>query len=376
MVTVSLRTKSRLKVNPIRRTVYRTLVTCGAKPSELAQLDTQDDVEKLGKKMGLETSMLSWLMSQDFALSDKGQAFKALETTRSGADIPKFLKQAGIPSGKLKGPYYDGAAIDDIAKQLVALCIQIKKRRVLRDAAWAIWWDGYWVEKNWILRRLVTQLARIEPFFLAWVGDERETSEDPVEQLVSQTQEKRLPAPLGTIRRSLGQEAFTTFMVLLSRAFGGDLPVLSDLEGEPEIVAKGFGSDEARASEVNLQAASKALNFHRLRDALAAVTIEELCEARDEVRDVLNDCYRVLADILKAVGLSRIALFSRALDPSAPANAANALLVWLPLRRNPRARRLYELGSPLFHQVANGEMSLTEAFERYDQLVSEDSRND
>ena len=94
------------------------------------------------------------------------------------------------------------------------------------------------------------------------------------------------------------------------------------------------------------------------------------------MRDVLNDCYRVLADILEAVGLSRIDLFSKALDPSVPDNAANALLLWLPLRRNPRARRLYELGSPLLHQVANGEMSLTEAFERCDQLVSEDSRND
>ena len=259
------------------------------------------------------------------------------------------------------------------AEQLVALCRQVKERRVLRDAAWAIWWEGYWVKKNWVLLGLVTQLAQIKVFFDVWVGDESEASEEPVEQLVIQTQNERLPAPMGSIRRSLGQEAFTTFYILLSRVFGGDHLVLSDLEGEPEIMANGLGSDNTRETETILQAVGKTLNFHTLRDALVAATFEELCDARDEVRGVLNDAYRALADILGAVKFSRADFYSKALDPSVPTNAANSLLVWISLRRNPTARRGYEVISPLLHRVANAEMSIADASRRYEQLISEDS---
>jgi hypothetical protein len=257
------------------------------------------------------------------------------------------------------------------AKQLVALCAQLKKRRVLRDAAWAIWWEGYWVEKGWVVDRLVRQLAYIQLFFTAWAGDENDTSGDLLEQLVHQSQAKRLPTPMGNIRRSLGQEAYSIFVVLLSRVVGEDLLVLSDLEREPEIMADSLGSKDRRETETDLQAASKTIDFPRLRDALVAATFEDLCEARDEMRGVLNNAYPIIADILDAVGLSRIALFSKALDPSNSSTAANAVLVWLRLRRSPTARRAYEVAAPLLHQVANRELSIIGAMKRFDQIAAE-----
>jgi hypothetical protein len=262
------------------------------------------------------------------------------------------------------------------AKQLVALCTQIKKRRVLWDAAWAIWWEGYWVEEVWILDRLITQLARMEPFFAAWSGDGSDTSQDLFEGLDSLSREKRLTARFGSIRRRLGQDAFLVFLVLWSRVLGGDLPVLSDREGEPQIMADGLGSRSLRDVETDLQAVSKVFDFHRLRDALSGATFQELCEARDELRGVLDDARGILADILDAVGLSKIDLFSKALDPSSPSTAAGLLLVWLPLRRTSTARRVYEIGAPLLRQVANRELSMGRAMLRFDELAAEESPHD
>jgi hypothetical protein len=265
------------------------------------------------------------------------------------------------------------------AKQLVALCAQVKKRRVLRDAAWAIWWENYPVSEAWIRERLEQYLILPEELRAVWNSEESEKSADPVELIERWAQtKKRLPQPLGRIRRSLRQNRFITFLIFLLQVVAGIRPLFSSDEedGDSEVTNKGFAIKDAQEAETDLEAISKALDPTKLRSALDSASFEEICEARDEVREPLSLVHETFGKIADALGIASDRFPVNALDPSNPTSAANVILVWLPLRGNRQARRVYEIVVPLLREIAKGTLEMAEALKRFDQLAAEDPPND
>ena len=63
---------------------------------------------------------------------------------------------------------------------------------------------------------------------------------------------------------------------------------LSDLSPDAEIVAKGFGLKDPGEVEDVLRDVADALDPRNLREALEGASLEDLVEARDEVRAVLE----------------------------------------------------------------------------------------
>ncbi len=248
------------------------------------------------------------------------------------------------------------------ARQLVAICRHRgEKRRSLKHIAWALWWDGFPLTgqaKVWIGDLFHEEVAYLEKL----AAREFKGGLDLLDVL-DEAPRARLSHPVaGRARRRTGRVSFSTFLKLTLETITGTYPEFDD-EADAKIVAKGLGFANPKDAEPALRSNVSVLEPWRLREVLDSTSMENLAQARDEMRAVLR--------WVDGVNLLAAAAMGRDLDPrllaalSQPSHreGPHLVLAWLSMMNLPGARGIYETVTSTLRDVARGVLSPTKALE-------------
>jgi hypothetical protein len=282
-------------------------------------------------------------------------------------------RQRGLGRGKGSETLYPAGSIE----QLLVICRALKNKRRRVEAAWALWWRGVSIPEKLVRELCIWEIERLEVRISDVDFDadyEDGDAFNPVEIIDTWARHARLPKPLSSIRKLLGPGRFATFVVFSIKAAAGANLNLSRNERDldTKTITKGLGQSDSQDAKRILGNLAWVFDLRKYREELAAASFEELCETRDEVRKAAN--------LFTAFGAIIAADRDLALDPElvsflAEPDAAigtNLVLLWLWLRKLPKAPLLYERMLGVARDVASGMISVEEALELLDTVNSED----
>jgi hypothetical protein len=255
------------------------------------------------------------------------------------------------------------------ARQLVALCELLQKKRSLDSACWDLWWRSYPVSEERVRGLFHRQVAYVEAIGNAFDAQLDPEPRDEARDLVKALEESgraRLSHPVvSRMRRRIGKNRFPTFVNFLAGTAAGKRPELVD--DDAEIVAKGLGLEDPNEVGDLLANVSGALSPRKLREALEGASTEDLAEAKDEVRAALElvDAAMSLTAFAKGDDWERLVVDS--LKEPTPDDGTHMVLMWLSMRRSPQVRKVYENFIAACRKAAQGMLPLEEAWKKLDQ---------
>ena len=230
------------------------------------------------------------------------------------------------------------------ARQLVALCEQLQSKRSFIDAAWVLWWNGYWVSEARVRALFNAKAAQLE-----WLRLKQEQGD--LAPAVDKLGHGRLPHSVPrTMRRLAGADDFPMAAKSLLRFFLGGFDGFTD--GAAETVARSLGFPDSDGLEQQLRATSPAYDPRRLSEALDASSIEDLEAARDDVRTALQFSSGLMALTEGEIDRRLSQPFTVSLKRPSLETGLYLVLLWLSVRRSPRMREVYEVFLSLVRDVA------------------------
>jgi hypothetical protein len=195
-------------------------------------------------------------------------------------------RQRGLGRGRGSVVSYDPGS----ARQLVAVFRRLWWDRSSRIALFRLWWDGYPVDEAQLrdfLNRLVVRLARYRDLLEEGDGDSPDNPNDVQCELDRRARGRLCHRALTRLRRAVGKERFTSLARLLFEAGLGLFEVWYDPAGEFQLFAKAFGLEHS-SFDLQLRTASRLLNLDNARIALRRASLQDLEQARDELRALLD----------------------------------------------------------------------------------------
>jgi hypothetical protein len=249
------------------------------------------------------------------------------------------------------------------ARQLVALCEQLQIKRSLIDARWVLWWDGFPIEEARIRALFNAKAAQLE--FFQEAEEQRKLTD-----FIDEWARGRQPhAALRSMRQKTGVERFPALIKQLLKFGTGSFDGPAN---DADAVALGLGLPDSDGLEEQLRTTSPAYDPRRLREVLEASSLQDLEEARDEVRAVFE-----LPAALMAIGEAEIGRrlprpFEIELKHPSLEGGLYFVLLWLSVRCSPGMREMYENTLSTVRTVAKGVLFPTDALETNAPLETSD----
>ncbi|MDP9455396.1 MAG: hypothetical protein M3Q60_06295 [Actinomycetota bacterium] len=231
----------------------------------------------------------------------------------------------------------------------MALCAIRAEVRPLDHVRWHLWWAGYEVPVEHVREFLSGSAAEADEHIRKVVDPGTGSLSEAAWEVLEAASTGRLSKPLSGSRKRVGKKRFDTFMRIMLEAIAGQFegfsyePTENPREDEQRIMEKGLGLERAYADRVGhegpwlrnslegyLKGIGRLVDGEILERRLAAITDEQLLEARDEARSwlALLGGYGLMFDGLLGKGAFGISGISEALRDMGAREQALFTAVW------------------------------------------------
>jgi hypothetical protein len=223
------------------------------------------------------------------------------------------------------------------ARQVVAICEQLRNKRSFKEAGWGLWWERRWVSEDRI-QEIFRRTAR------AWLGVREEWLSKRKPDLTGRLARRRLHYDpiLAGIGERTGRKFVPTFLHLAVESFLGISSSPREVAAAADVVADGYGLEDASDVMRVLRMMSQALDPRSLAAALETATLEDLANARDEIREALSQVRAIDEHECNPVIRTWRPFFDE-LDQPSHEEGSHLVLFWHCVRTTPGLRQLYGL---------------------------------